>query len=170
MALIGLKGGGVAGQESTAISTSAQHTLGTIALDSSGGEYIYCRGSTAVSTMAAGDWVSYQSTAGEFTMARIPTSTVFSSARLNIGISMSTISATTSFGWVQIFGKSTIARFDSTAQDGHAQLHLSSIAAGALTTSTGGAPVWGANTLSSGNSSNGAAWLQYPFLSTVAGA
>lgn len=175
MPLVGIKGGGLPGQDSTAISTSQRHPLGTVAIDSSGGEYLYCRGSTAVSTIVAGDWVSYHSTAGgvgaEFHMARIPVSTIGATGRLFLGIAMAAVDSTANFGWVQVSGRSSIAHMDSTTQDGFTKVHLSSAQAGTLTTSTGGTQVFNAMTLSSGTSSLCNVWMNYPFImSTLAGA
>ena len=53
MGLVGLKGGGVPGMEANAVSTQQDHPLGTIAYDSSGGEYMYARGCSTVPALGS---------------------------------------------------------------------------------------------------------------------
>lgn len=80
--------------------------LGKRGWDASGNEYIYLKG---VASTVAGDWVIYDE---NYATTRLVANSVGP-----IAIAMAAISATTKFGWYQVFGKNTVARTDTIAAD-----------------------------------------------------
>lgn len=172
MGLVGLKGGGLVGQESTAISTVQMHPLGAIAVDSSGGEYIYTRGSTSTSAIAnAGIWVHYAgSSIALWHMAPMSTAgdVGFSTAGGKlVGIAMSTNGSTANFSWVMVAGHTTIAAGISTAV-GPSAISPSSVK-GVASTAAAGNLIFGAQLMSSQASTSWEVYINYPYLSSALG-
>lgn len=88
--------------DTSVVDTVQQHVLGTRAMDPDGNEYVYMQG---VSSLAAGDWVSFDEA---YVTTRLITNAIG-----RVAIAMAAITATTSFGWFQIWGKNTIAKGNS---------------------------------------------------------
>lgn len=167
MGLVGLRGGGIPGQASTAISTAQQHPLGTIAVDSSGGEYIYVRGSTTA--LNVGALVGYNSTVGAFQIALASSDyAVGTGTARMLGINMSTNGSTANFSWVQVAGRSSVAAGDSTLV-GPDALTLSTGTAGTFSTAPAANLVFNAQSLSSAASTTWEVYINYPYVSSVAG-
>ena len=83
------------------VDTTKKHVLGTRAFDPNGNEYVYCEG---VASVVAGDWVSFDEA---FVLLRLVTNNIGS-----VGVAMAAIVASR-YGWVQIYGKNTIANGNS---------------------------------------------------------
>ena len=167
MGLIGLKGGGYPAMDSTAVSTKASHPMGTIAVDSSGGEYIYSRGCSTVpplwSLMSIGANATVSSIGGPASLVATQTSSLIQSP-LIAGV-MSSAQSTSVFAWFQIYGPGTVAA-DATQSAG-AQLFCSSVNAGQVMATTTGARIYGLNVLSSGGvSSAQSVFFAYPHTSS----
>ena len=97
--------------DTTAVDTTKKHPLGTRAMDVNGNEYIYL---TGVASTEAGSWVSFDE-------VHITTLTV-ANAKGRVAIAMAATVAST-YGWYQIYGKSTTALVASTVAD-NALLYL----------------------------------------------
>jgi hypothetical protein len=174
--LIGLKGGGYPGMDSTMTSTVQEHPLGAIAYDSSGGEYIFARGCSTVPTMNSLVVLIPNSSAGVGSSltggtwnAQTLVATQTSSAMTNggpIGIVMSTAQSTSIYAWFQIYGHCNVSA-DSTLT-ANTQLFTSSVAAGNVMATTTGARIYGLSILSSGGSSGAQeAFAQYPHVQSA---
>ena len=139
------------------VDTSAQHAVGTRARDNAGNEYIYLPGASSV---AAGTWVSFDE-AGAVT--RLVTNCVG-----RVGIAMAAISATTSYGWYQIYGKNTIALGTSGGIADNAQLYTASTNGVIDDTDAAGEMVIGAWSRSTDSSGVFTAELNYPIVINAA--
>ena len=171
MPLVGLKGGGLVGQESTAISTSQVHPLGAVAVDSSGGEYLYTRGTTAAGTVTAGYWVYFNSTVGDW-QPHVPSTTSGSTgviAGSQLGVMMSSNGSTATFGWVQVYGRSTVALGISTTAGSNKHVGLSTVTVGYVATVATSPRIFGAQIMTSNASSNWVVFLSHPVTSSIIG-
>lgn len=92
--------------DTSTVDTSQQVPLGTRGYDTSGNEYIYLQG---VASTAAGNWVIFDE--------NYATTLLAANGVGPVAIAMAAISATTKYGWYQIFGKNTIAKTDTVAAD-----------------------------------------------------
>jgi hypothetical protein len=92
--------------DTSEISTTKQYPLGTRAFDTAGNEYMYVQG---VASGAAGSWVSVDE-------AHV-TTLLAANAVGRVGVLMAALDATTDFGWMQIYGKNTIAKADTVADN-----------------------------------------------------
>ena len=176
MGLVHLVGGGYPAMDSSAVSTKQQHPLGQIAVDSSGGQYIYARGCSTVPNQNSLVVLIANSSAGVGSSASGGTygvqqlvATQTSSAMTQggpIGIVMSTNQSTSVFAWFQIYGHCQISA-DST-QAANTQLFTSSVTAGNVMATTTGARIYGLSIMSSGGSSGAQeAWAQYPHVQSA---
>lgn len=168
MALIGLAGGGMPGQDSTFTSTVQKHPIGAMAYDSSGGQYLYVRASSAALTVGQTVILS-----GGTYQATLPStggsiSTVQGSV---VGIAVSSGSqagaSTANFMWIQTHGPVT-ALGDSTAAGVGVTLFTSTTVAGALSVTTTGVRLYGAHIASSNGSSLWNVYLNGPVKFNVA--
>lgn len=88
------------------IDTAKKNRLGTLRKDYAGNVYVYGKG---VSSLAAGDWVTYDE--------------VFAPSRLvgnaigPVAISMSANTSATNYSWFQVWGNNTIAKTDTVLAD-----------------------------------------------------
>ncbi len=154
MAILTGYAGAFDGDTST-IDTSAQHVVGTRALDRDGNEYMYMRG---VASGAAGVWVSFDEDH--------VTTLLAANAVGRVGIMMATLDATTDFGWFQIYGKNTIASTDTVAAD--AQLYIDGTAGRADDADVAGDAIIGAISRSSDTSNVATVEINYPFVCDAA--
>lgn len=95
----------LAGADTSVVDTSPKHPLGTRMRDTVGGEYIYLSG---VASTGAGSWVSFDE-------AHV-TALLTANAIGRVAIAMAAIVAA-SYGWYQIYGKNTIAKTDTVADN-----------------------------------------------------
>lgn len=91
--------------DTTSIHTAALNTLGTRAFDKDGNEYIYLLG---VASTAAGSVVSFDE-------AHV-TALLAANALGRVAVAMAAIVAS-SYGWYQIYGKNTITKCDTVADN-----------------------------------------------------
>ena len=163
MGLVALLGGGAPPFASTATSTgdgtstNPPCTLGTRAVDSSGGEYVLCR--TASTGAADGTLHTINSSIGYFHAVIVPASTASSGSVL--GVNHVTSGSTANYAWFQVYGASTILGASTTGGAG-SRLWGSTATAGAVLGSSGGLPLVGIQTTSSNASSLWNAFLSYP--------
>jgi len=85
--------------DTDALDTVLSCPLGTRAYDIDGNDYIYLKG---VGSTAEGSWVTFDEDH--------VTSLLATNAIGRVGIAMAALSATTYFGWYQIYGKNIIAK------------------------------------------------------------
>lgn len=163
MGLVGLVGGGYPAMDSTGTSTFQDHPLGTLANDSSGGQYMYVR--QAASTVAVGQLMV--TVAGTFQVvatstAGIGPSTVQGSI---IGASMSTGGSSLTFAWIQVHGPATLLG-DSTATATAAGVSLfaSTTVAGGWSVTTTGARIYGAHVAAASSITTFTGFLNHPTL------
>ena len=169
MGLVSLKGGGYPGQDSSATDTAQNHPLGTLAVDSSGGEYIYARGCSTIPVMGSLMVMIPNSTLSSAGAPQAIVATQLSTAATQggpIGIVVSTAQSTSVFGWFQIYGPCTIAA-DST-QAANTQMFASSLNTGQVAATTTGVRIYGLSITSSGGTASAqAAFAQYPHIQTA---
>ena len=173
MGLVGLKSGGYPAMDSSGTSTLADHPCGTIAFDSSGGEYIYAR--MAGTTVSFGSLVVLTANSSGSTAATASfnnlVAVLTSSATVNagpIGIAqVASASSTTTFGWFQIYGNSMALTTAAGIGTG-VPLWTSMDNLGWVVSSTAGARLTGINVNSSvGSSGLIPVFLQYPRVNNV---
>lgn len=166
MGLVNLVGGGYPAMDYNAVSTQQDHPLGTVAVDSSGGQYIYARGCSTVPTLYSLVVLVANSTLSSANAGVPLVATQTSSAGTQggpIGIVMSSAQSTSVFAWFQIYGAGTVSG-DSTVA-ANTQLFTSSVTAGNVMATTTGARIYGLTSLSSGGTSAAIdAYAHYPHL------
>lgn len=138
--------------DTSIVDTAKEHELGTRAFDENGNEYIYL---TGVASTAAGSWVSFDE-------VHITTLTV-ANALGRVAVAMAATVAST-YGWYQIYGKSTTALSASPVTDNDA-LFLHATAGHACGTDVAGDFIVGAISRSANASSASAVItveLNYP--------
>jgi len=138
------------------IDTVKRHALGTkIFLGDQ--SYVYVQG---VTSGAAGKWVT-------FTPAGV-TTLIAANASGEVGILMSTLDATTEYGWAQIFGNNTIASVDAVSAAG-LPLYIDGTAGRAdAGTDVSGDVILGAISTSAAASNIASVFLNYPMVINVA--
>ena len=102
--------------DTSIVDSVKKHVLGTRAMDVDGNEYIYCEG---VASVVAGDWVSFDEA---YVLLRLTTNNIGS-----VGVAMAAIVASR-YGWVQIYGKNTIALGNSGNVADNGQLYTTGTA------------------------------------------
>lgn len=145
----------VMGGDTAQIDTTLKQPLGSRAFDADGNEYIYLKG---VASTAAGDWVSFDE-------AHV-TTRLTANAVGRVAIAMAACTATTDFGWYQIYGKNTVAATDTVAAD--AQLYIDGTAGRADDADVAGDAIIGAVSRSADTSNVATVELNYPFVCNVA--
>lgn len=154
MGLVNLVGGGYPAMDSTMTSTVQDHPMGTIAVDSSGGQYIYARGCSTIPALYSLMVLvanSTQSSAGA-PMSLVATQTSSAGTQGGpIGIVMSSAQSTSIFAWFQIYGNCLVSG-DATVS-ANTQLFTSSVTAGNVMATTTGARIYGLTSISSGGTS-----------------
>lgn len=142
--------------DTSVVDTSAVHTIGTRANDSSGNQYIYLKG---VGSTAAGSWVSYDE--------NYATTLLAANAVGSVAIAMAAVDATTKYGWYQIYGVNTIAKTDTVAAD--KALFIDGTAGRADDAVVTGDLIVGAASMTSDTSNVATVQLNYPFVTDVLG-
>lgn len=142
------------------VDTSQRNPLGLEVPDEAGNVYKYVSG---VASLAAGDYVIINP---DFSVT-LAVSTPLAGP---VGVAMAAIASTTSFGWVQIIGKVSVASNGQTssniATDSGADkkpLYMSATAGRATTTQAAGQAILGAWGSGAAASNVGDAWLSRPF-------
>lgn len=143
------------GADTSIVSTTLVHPLGTRARDADGNEYVYL---TGVASTAAGSWVSFD----EDNITLLLTANAVG----RVGIAMAAIVAS-SYGWYQIYGKNTIAVTDTVAAD--KQLYIDGTAGRADDAVVSGDMIVGAISRSADTSNVATVELCYPFVTDVLG-
>ena len=155
--------------DSTGTSTQQDHPLGTLAYDSSGGEYIYARGCSTIPALGSLVVLIPNSTLSSAAAPQTLVATQTSSAMTQggpIGVVMSSAQSTSIFAWFQIYGACTIGA-DST-QAANTQLFTSSVNAGQVMATTTGARIYGLSIMSSGGTASAqSAFAQYPHVQSA---
>lgn len=142
--------------DTSVVDTSAVHTLGTRANDSSGNQYIYLKG---VGSTAAGSWVSYDE--------NYATTLLAANAVGAVAIAMAAVDATTKYGWYQIYGVNTVAKTDTVAAD--KALFIDGTAGRADDAVVTGDLIVGAASMTADTSNVATVQLNYPFVTDVLG-
>jgi len=142
--------------DTSVVDTSAVHTLGTRANDSSGNQYIYLKG---VGSTAAGSWVSYDENHATTLLA--------ANAVGAVAVAMAAVDATTKYGWYQIYGVNTVAKTDTVAAD--KALFIDGTAGRADDAVVTGDLIVGAASMTADTSNVATVQLNYPFVTDVLG-
>lgn len=121
------------------IHTTKRFRLLTEKADPAGNIYVYTKG---VASLAAGDFVTFDGTG--------TTTRTLAAGTGPVGVAMSANTATTTFGWVQVSGRNTIANVATHSNGIGKALFLSASAGRASTTPLTESTVYGA--FSDGNS------------------
>lgn len=133
------------------VDTVARFAFGT-ELTLSGEVFVYVKG---VSSAAAGQWATYNPLTGV-------TVRLAGNAQGPVGIFMSTLDATTKFGWIQVVGINTIASTDTVAAD--KPLYIDGTAGRADDAVVAGDLIAGAFSLTADTSNVATVYLQRPFV------
>ena len=141
--------------DTSVVDLAKEHQLGTRARDTDGNEYMYVQG---VASGAAGSWVSIDEDH--------VTTLLAANAVGRVGIMMAALDATTDYGWIQIYGKNTIAKTDTVAAD--KALYIDGTAGRADDADAAGDTIQGAISRSSDSSNVATVELNYPFVSDAA--
>lgn len=149
-ALFGRSGSAIGG-DTTSVDTTKQQQLGTRAFDTDGNEYIYLQG---VGSTAAGSWVTFDEA--------FVTTLLAADAIGRVGVAMAAVDATTKYGWYQIYGKNTVAKSDTTADD--KPLYADGTAGRVDDAGSAGDFVFGAWSRSADSSNVLTVELNYPFV------
>lgn len=91
--------------DTSVVDSSAQHPVGTRAVDGDGNEYVYGLG---VASTAIGSWVSFDEA--------LATTLLAANAVGRVGVAMAAIVAS-KYGWYQVYGKNTAAACDTIADN-----------------------------------------------------
>lgn len=136
--------------DTSVVDSSAQHPVGTRAVDGDGNEYVYGLG---VASTAAGSWVSFDEA--------LATTLLVANAVGRVGVAMAAIVAA-KYGWYQVYGKNTIAKADTTADN--KALYIDNNAGQVDDAGVAGDLVFGAISRSSDSGGAITAELSYPFV------
>lgn len=136
------------------IDTVKKFPLGHRAKDTSGNEYMYCKG---VASTVAEDFVVIDE---NYAITRAVADEVGP-----VGVAMGALDASTDFGWVQIYGKAT---GDTATVAADKALYLTSTAGRLDDTDVAGDSVHGCFSMAADTSNSCTVWLNYPWVSDIA--
>ena len=161
--LVGLAGGGFPAHDASFVSTVQGHPLGTRAHDSSGGEYIYMRASSAALTVGQVVVLTGATFQAVVASSAASISTVQGSL---LAVAVSSGGSTANFMWAQTHGPALVLG-DSTAAGTGVTLFTRTTVAGALSVPTTGVRLSGAHIMSSNASSLWNVYLNAPRFSVA---
>lgn len=167
MGLTGLVGGGYPAMDSTATSTTQDHPLGTLANDSSGGQYMYLR--SPAGTVTVGQVLV--TVAG--TLQAVATSSATGGGISTVQGSIvaaacSTGGSSLTYCWAQVHGPATLlGDSTATATATGVNLFVSTTIAGTWSVTTTGARITGAHVLTASSVTTFTGFLNHPAVNTA---
>ncbi len=165
MGLVGIAGGGYPGLDVGNVSTAQDHPLGTLAYDSSGGQYMYAR--DAASTVALGQVMV--TVAGTYQLVKASSATGPSTVQGSIiGAAVSTGGSSLNFTWLQVSGPATLlGDSTATATATGVNLFVSTTVAGTWSVTTTGPRITGAHVLTASSVLAFTGYLNHPAINVA---